>query len=94
MKWDKSLMGVLLDRHIVTPEWTGRRGEKLCQQELEKLGENAPLFPVAAFSERCEPTKLEGRRHARRQARPPREDGARDLDGAPAALGDERGPRR
>ena len=30
----KSLIDVLLDKYIFTPEWTGRRGEKLCEKEL------------------------------------------------------------
>ena len=33
----KSLIDVLLDQYIFTPEWTGRRGEKLCEKELGKL---------------------------------------------------------
>ena len=33
----KSLIDVLLDKYIFTPEWTGRRGEKLCEKEFDKL---------------------------------------------------------
>lgn len=33
----KSLIDVLLDKYIFTPEWQGKRGEKFCQHELEKL---------------------------------------------------------
>lgn len=103
----KSLIDVLLDKYIFTPEWTGRRGEKLCEKELGKLakkgmegevvrnvyvpkkkeggfseidvcwvtqkgvfviesknysgwifGDDVPIFPVVAFSERCELKKL------------------------------------
>lgn len=33
----KSLIDILLDKYIFTPEWTGRRGEKLCEKEFDKL---------------------------------------------------------